>query len=100
MTPTGDGNVSMRVLMLTREYLPHVVYGECADRVIAAERAAAFGRAGRRRVEAQFSWDRIAERTLEVYREAIAAHRSASARYQPTLHGGSSTQPSGPSPSA
>ena len=77
MTPTGDGNVSMRVLMLTREYLPHV-YGECADRVIAAERAAAFGRAGRRRVEAQFSWERID-------REAIAAHRSASARYQPTL---------------
>jgi alpha-maltose-1-phosphate synthase len=64
------------------------------------ERAAAFGRAGRRRVEAQFSWDRIAERTLEVYREAIAAHRSASARYQPTLHGGSSSQPSGASPSA
>ena len=64
------------------------------------ERAAAFGRAGRRRVEAQFSWERIAERTLEVYREAIAAHRSASARYQPTLHGGSSAQPSRPSPSA
>jgi len=64
------------------------------------ERAAAFGRAGRRRVEAQFSWERIAERTLEVYREAIAAHRSVSARYQPTLHAGSSAQPSGPSPSA
>jgi len=64
------------------------------------ERAAAFGRAGRRRVEAQFSWERIAERTLEVYREAIAAHQSTSARYQPTLHGGSSAQPSRPSPSA
>lgn len=64
------------------------------------ERAAAFGRAGRRRVEEQFSWERIAERTLEVYREAIDAHRSASDRYQPTLHGGSSAQPSRPSPSA
>ena len=64
------------------------------------ERAAAFGRAGRRRVEEQFSWERIAERTLEVYREAIDAHRSASDRYQPTLHGGSSTHPSRPSPSA
>jgi glycogen synthase len=38
------------------------------------ERAARFGRAGRRRVEAHFSWEVIAERTLEVYREAIAAH--------------------------
>ena len=63
------------------------------------ERAAAFGRAGRRRVEAHFSWERIAERTLEVYGEAIAAHRSASARYQPTLHGGSSAQADRPSPS-
>ena len=50
--------------------------------------------------EEQFSWERIAERTLEVYREAIDAHRSASDRYQPTLHGGSSAQPSRPSPSA
>jgi alpha-maltose-1-phosphate synthase len=40
------------------------------------ERAAAFGRAGRRRVEAQFSWDRIAALTLGVYRDAIAVHRS------------------------
>ena len=39
------------------------------------ERAARFGQAGRRRVEAAFSWERIAERTLDVYREAIAARR-------------------------
>ena len=64
------------------------------------ERAAAFGRAGRQRVESQFSWERIAERTLEVYREAIAAHRAVPARYQPTLHGGSSAKPDPPSPSA
>ena len=43
------------------------------------ERGAAFGRAGRRRVESRFSWERIAEATLEVYREAIAAHRLAPA---------------------
>jgi alpha-maltose-1-phosphate synthase len=38
-------------------------------------RAARFGQAGRLRVEDHFSWERIAERTLDVYREAIAAHR-------------------------
>lgn len=43
-------------------------------------RAAVFGRAARRRVEAQFSWDRIAERTIRVYEEAMVAHRSTSAR--------------------
>jgi glycogen synthase len=43
-------------------------------------RAARMGEAGRRRVEASFSWDRIAERTLEVYREAIEVHRRARAR--------------------
>jgi glycosyltransferase involved in cell wall biosynthesis len=41
-----------------------------------SDRAARFGRAGRLRVETQFSWERIAERTLGVYREAIAAHRA------------------------
>jgi len=44
------------------------------------DRTAAFGRAGRARVEALFSWDRIADRTLRVYEEAIEAHRSASPR--------------------
>ncbi|HUG13837.1 MAG TPA: glycogen synthase [Thermomicrobiales bacterium] len=37
-------------------------------------RAAAMGRAGRRRVEAHFSWNAIAERTLGLYRE-LAANR-------------------------
>src|SRR5713101_2801119 len=54
------------------------------------ERAAALGRAGRRRVESRFSWERIAELTLEVYRDAIAAHRSTPARYPPTLLRGGS----------
>ncbi|MEX2221886.1 MAG: glycogen synthase [Candidatus Rokuibacteriota bacterium] len=44
------------------------------------ERARRMGEAGRRRVEAQFSWDRIAQRTLAVYRDAIESHRRASAR--------------------
>jgi starch synthase len=35
-------------------------------------RAREYGRAGRRRAEEQFSWDAIAERTLDVYREAMA----------------------------
>ena len=38
-------------------------------------RARRMGEAGRRRVEAHFAWDRIAERTLAVYRDAIEAHR-------------------------
>lgn len=42
-----------------------------------SERAARFGAAGRRRVEAEFSWERIAARTLDVYRDAIAAHAAA-----------------------
>jgi glycogen synthase len=42
-------------------------------------RARRMGEAGRRRVEAHFSWDRIAEHTLAVYREAIAAKAAARA---------------------
>jgi starch synthase len=63
------------------------------------ERAAAFGRAGRRLVEMRFSWERIAAQTLDLYREAIAAHHSRPPRYQPTPHGGSSAQSDRPSPS-
>ena len=43
MTPTGDGNVSMRVLMLTREYPPHVYGG--AGVVVEHLRRALAGRA-------------------------------------------------------
>ena len=43
-------------------------------------RARGMGEAGRRRVEAHFSWERIAALTLDVYRQAIDAHRRASAR--------------------
>jgi starch synthase len=40
-------------------------------------RARQMGEAGRRRVEAHFSWDRIADRTLAVYQDAIAAKKAA-----------------------
>jgi starch synthase len=37
------------------------------------ERAAAMGRAGRRRAVEEFSWDTVAERTLEVYRAVLGS---------------------------
>ncbi len=43
-------------------------------------RGARMGEAGRRRVEAHFSWDRIASLTLEVYRQAMEAHGRAPAK--------------------
>jgi starch synthase len=44
-----------------------------AEAVSDPERAAAWGRAARTRVEDHFSWDAIGERTLEVYRTVLAA---------------------------
>jgi glycosyltransferase involved in cell wall biosynthesis len=41
------------------------------------EQRAAMGRAGRQRVLEQFTWKRAAERTVEVYREAIEERRRA-----------------------
>jgi alpha-maltose-1-phosphate synthase len=41
-------------------------------------RGAAMGRAGRRRVEELFAWERIAERTLATYEDARRAHREDS----------------------
>jgi glycogen synthase len=43
-------------------------------------RARRMGEAGRRRVEAHFSWDRIAALTMDVYQQAIDDHRRAPAR--------------------
>jgi starch synthase len=34
-----------------------------------------FGSAGRKRVEDHFSWDAVAQDTIRVYREAIAAYK-------------------------
>jgi starch synthase len=59
---------------------PGALAGAIGQALADPQRAAGFGQAGRRRVEDRFSWDRIAEQTLEVYRDAIAAHRSARAR--------------------
>ncbi len=55
--------------------------GQALQEVLAdPARARRMGEAGRRRVEAQFSWDRIADRTLAVYRDAIEDHGRAPAR--------------------
>ena len=64
------------------------------------ERSARLGRAGRERVEAAFSWTRIAERTLSVYADAIAdRHQPARSRTnQAMLHGGNVSQASPPTP--
>ena len=40
-------------------------------------RARAYGEAGRRRAVEQFSWDQVAEQTLEVYRKVLAASGSS-----------------------
>jgi alpha-maltose-1-phosphate synthase len=40
------------------------------------ERCARFGEAGRKRVEQLFSWDAIADQTIELYKKLIAEHRS------------------------
>jgi alpha-maltose-1-phosphate synthase len=44
------------------------------------QRARRMGEAGRRRVEAHFSWDRIAALTMGVYEQAIDDHRRAPAK--------------------
>lgn len=51
----------------------------------APERAREIGRAGRARVLAQFTWEKAAEKTVEVYLEALAVHRAK--------HGGASCSP-------
>ena len=40
------------------------------------QRCARFGEAGRKRVEQLFSWDAIADQTIELYKKLIAEHRS------------------------
>jgi len=65
-----DGETGVLVPPAEPEALAAAVRALCGD----PERAARFGAAGRRRVEVEFSWERIAERTLAVYRDAIADH--------------------------
>ena len=45
------------------------------EMVTRPDRAAAMGRAGRERAVAEFSWDSIAEQTMEVYRSVLSSPR-------------------------
>ena len=54
---------------------PEALAGAIGDLLDAPERAEALGWAGYRRVQAQFSWEQAARRTVAVYREAIDAYR-------------------------
>jgi len=58
----------VKALFVTREYPPHI-YGGAG--VVVDQLTRAMGAAGRRRVEALFTWDRIAERTVEVYADSV-----------------------------
>jgi glycogen synthase len=64
-----DGETGWLVPPGDEAALAQALRGALADPALARR----MGEAGRRRVEAHFSWDRIAERTLAVYRDAIAA---------------------------
>ena len=55
---------------------PATLGDRLADVLEDPDRAAEMGRRGRRRVEAEFSWERVAERFLEVYEEAIAGYQN------------------------
>ena len=68
-----DGETGWLVPPGDEAALARALRGALADQA----RARRMGEAGRRRVEAHFSWDRIAERTLAVYRDAIAAKAAA-----------------------
>jgi glycogen synthase len=67
-----DGETGLLVAPGDSDALAQAIRRLLDDRALAS----ALGRAGRRRVEALFSWDRIAERTLGVYADAIRAHRA------------------------
>ena len=68
-----DGETGWLVPPGDEAALAQALRGALAD----PARARRIGETGRRRVEAHFSWDRIAERTLAVYRDAIAAKAAA-----------------------
>jgi starch synthase len=46
-------------------------FANALNQMLANPRISDFGAAGRKRVEDFFSWERIAEQTLEVYRKAL-----------------------------
>src|SRR5580765_7025012 len=85
MASTGDGNVSMRVLMLTREYPPHV-YGGAGVVVDHLSRALA----GRAAVEVRcFGGEERSEHGLRVRGypswDRLAGSPTGDARYAPAL---------------
>jgi len=57
---------------------PAALAGALRTALADPRRAAQLGEAGRRRVETHFSWNRIADQTLAVYRDAIQARASRS----------------------
>jgi glycosyltransferase involved in cell wall biosynthesis len=68
----SDGSAGVLVPPGHSESLARLI----AELLDAPERRAAMGEAGRRRVEALFSWRRTAEQTVEVYRRAIEERRA------------------------
>jgi glycosyltransferase involved in cell wall biosynthesis len=66
LVPPADANALARAI------------GELLDQ---PERRQAMGRAGRARVLAHFTWRRAAERTVDVYREAIAVRSPSCANH-------------------
>jgi glycosyltransferase involved in cell wall biosynthesis len=72
LVPSGDpASLAARLLTLLR----------------APDLAAELGRAGRRRIEGEFSSRRLRDRVTELYREMIEGSRTATARHRGTLVG-------------
>jgi glycosyltransferase involved in cell wall biosynthesis len=69
-----DGKTGVLVPPAQPDALAEAISRVLANPALARE----MGRAGRRRVEAQFSWASIAERTEQVYREAVDDFRRTS----------------------
>jgi glycogen synthase len=67
-----DGRTGLLVRPGHPEELARAIVSVVADPVRARE----MGRAGRRRVEARFSWGHVAEQTERVYAEAIESYRA------------------------
>jgi glycosyltransferase involved in cell wall biosynthesis len=73
-----DGHTGLLVAPRDGQALAHAIE-QLLDR---PEQRASMGAAGRRRVLEHFTWKRAAERTLEVYREAIEERSRALRRRQ------------------
>ena len=72
-----DPTVALQAVEVDVEAMPDAVLRDEIDLALGLEdrdpdRARAMGRAGRRRVEQHFGWDRVAESHEQVYRELTA----------------------------